>query len=72
MSKESEKLVAQLNDQTEVIEKMREGLERICELDDNDSEVSEAKDIAKQLLASFDFIEGEEGEDDEDEEGTAA
>ena len=72
MSKESERLVAQLNDQTEVIEKMREGLERICELDDNDSEVSEAKDIAKQLLGSFDFIEGEEGEEDEDEEGTAA
>ena len=71
MSKESEKLVAQLNDQTEVIEKMREGLERIVELEDDD-EAGAAKVIAKELLASFDFIEGEEGEDEDDEEGTAA
>ena len=74
MSKETEKLVEQLNEQTDVIEKMRDGLERICELEDDD-EAGAAKVIAKELLGSFTFLEGgegEEGEEDEDEEGTAA
>ena len=60
MNKANEKLVAELNAQTDVIEKLREGLERIVELEDDD-EAGAAKVIARELLASFDFIEGEEG-----------
>ena len=71
MSRESEKLVEQLNEQTDVIEKMREGLERIIELEDDD-EAGAAKVIAKELLGSIEYNEAEEGEEDEDEEGTAA
>ena len=60
MSKETEKLVEQLNEQTDVIEKLREGLERICELEDDD-EAGAARVIAKELLGSFTFLEGRGG-----------
>ena len=69
MSKESEKLVEQLNEQTDVIEKMREGLERIIELEDDD-EAGAAKVIAKELLGSIEYNEeeAEVGEEDEDKD----
>lgn len=72
MSKDTETLLAQLSEQTDVIESMREAFERICELEDDD-EAGAAKVIAKQALDGVEFKDADEAdepepgkEDDED------
>lgn len=59
-----ETLLAQLNEQTDVIDSMREAFERICELEDDD-EAGAAKVIAKQALDGVEFKDADEADEPE-------